>query len=138
MPGLCSSSWPATASAARLTHDGWPAEFFANATMVCPRENGFSYFLPSISSMPPYSYSVSSKSGLSTRSVTALRFHSVPEALEVICVLSNASWPTVLTVAGSTTSAPAMSGMLAKARLPMVCTPSPMEMERTWAQPSNA
>ena len=106
--------------------------------MVCPTENGFSYFLPSISSVPPYSYSTSSKSGLSTRSVTALRLHSVPWALDVICVLSNASWPTVLTVAGSTTSAPAMSGMPAKARLPMVCTPSPMEMERTWLQPSNA
>ncbi len=85
-------------------------------------------------------HSSSSKSGFSTRNVTALRRHSVlPVAeLETTCVFSNASVPRERTLEGSTTSAPAISGKLMNAALSMVSTPCPIVTLRTRLQPLNA
>ena len=113
--------------------------------IVCPMEKGFTYFLPSNSSVPPYSYSSNEKSGFMTRSTTALRSQVVEPAAERMTVLSNASSSMDCTLAGSVTSTPSIDGMPAlptdipeKARLPMYSTLDPMVMERTWLQHRNA
>ena len=88
---MCSSVCPSTESAKRLIHEGSPFELVSKAMIVCPMEKGFTYFLPSNSSVPPYSYSSNEKSGFMTRSTTALRSHVVEPAAERMTVLSNAS-----------------------------------------------